>query len=305
VFEVDCDASHVGIGVVLSQAGRPIAFFSEKLNEVRKNYSTYDVEFYAIVQALRHWRHYLVSKEFVLFTDHIALKYVNTQNKLNNRHAKWVSFLQGYTFVLKHKSGRHNQVADALSRHTVLLTTMENQVIGFVALKDLYASDNDFWEIVEQLKNPVAGNMDLNQGEYFMQDGYLFKGKQLCIPIGSMRENIIRELHSSGLAGHFGKDKTLALIEDKYYWPKMKKDITRYVARCRICQMAKGHSQNTGLYMPLPVPTGPWTDLSMDFVLGLPNTQRGNDSIFVVVDRFSKMAHFIACKKTSDASRVA
>jgi hypothetical protein len=105
VFEVDCDASHVGIGVVLSQACRPIAFFSEKLNEVRKNYSTYDVEFYAIVQALRHWRHYLVLKEFVLFTDHIALKYVNTQNKLNNRHAKWVSFLQGYTFVLKHKSG--------------------------------------------------------------------------------------------------------------------------------------------------------------------------------------------------------
>ena len=105
MFEVDYDASHVGIGVVLSQAGRPIAFFSEKLNEVRKNYSTYDVEFYAIVQALRHWRHYLVPKEFVLFTDHIALKYVNTQNKLNNRHEKRVSFLQGYTFVLKHKSG--------------------------------------------------------------------------------------------------------------------------------------------------------------------------------------------------------
>jgi hypothetical protein len=123
VFEVDCDASHVGIGAVLSQAGRPIAFFSEKLNEVRKNYSTYDVEFYAIVQALRHWRHYLVPKEFVLFTDHIALRYVNTQKKLDNRHAKWVFFLQGYTFVLKHKSGRHNQVADALSQCTALLTT--------------------------------------------------------------------------------------------------------------------------------------------------------------------------------------
>jgi hypothetical protein len=105
VFEVDCDASNVGIGVVLIQPGRPIAFFSEKVNEVRKNYSTYDVEFYAIVHALRHWRHYLVSKEFVLFTDHIALKYVNTQKKFKSRHEKWVSFLQGYTFVLKHKLG--------------------------------------------------------------------------------------------------------------------------------------------------------------------------------------------------------
>jgi hypothetical protein len=162
VFEVDCDASNVGIGAVLSQAGKPFAYFCEKLNEVRNNYSTYDVEFYAIVQTLRHWRHYLVPKEFVLFTDHIALKYVNTQNKLNNRHAKWVSFLQGYTFVLKHKSGRQNQVSDVLSRRTALLTTMENQIIGFIALKDLYVFDNDFQEIVEQLKNPVARNIDLN-----------------------------------------------------------------------------------------------------------------------------------------------
>ena len=156
-----------------------------------------------------------------------------------------------------------------------------------------------------QLKNPVAGNMDIIQGKYFMQDGYLFKGKQLCIPMSSMRENIIRELHSSGLAGHFGKDKTLALVEDKYYWPKIKRDVTRYVARCRICQMAKGHSQNMGLYMALPVPMEPWTDLSMDFVLGLPNTQQGHDFPFVVIDRFSKMVHFIACKKTNDATRVA
>ena len=69
---------------------------------------------------------------------------------------------------------------------------MENQVNGFVVLKDLYVIDNDFRDIVEQLKNPVAGNMDLTQSEYFMQDDYLFKGNQLCIPIGSMRENIIR-----------------------------------------------------------------------------------------------------------------
>lgn len=106
VFEVDYDASHVGIGAVLSQEDKPISFFSEKLNDVRKKYSTYDIEFYAIVEALRHWKHYLVPKEFVLFTDHIALKYLNTQKKLNTRHAKWVSFLQGYNFVLKHKSGK-------------------------------------------------------------------------------------------------------------------------------------------------------------------------------------------------------
>ena len=143
----------------------------------------------------------------MLFTDHIALKYVNTQNKLNSRHAKWVSFLQGYNFVLNHKSRKKNEVAYALSRPTILLTTMENKVNGIGVLKDLYVIDNDFWYIVEQLKNPIAGNMDLIQSEYFMQDAYLLEGKQLCIPIGSMRENIIREFHSSGLVEHFGKER--------------------------------------------------------------------------------------------------
>ena len=272
VFEVECDASHIGIGAVLSQGGKPVAFFSEKLNDARKNYSTYDLEFYAIVQALRHWRHYLVPQEFVLFTDHLALKYINTQKKLNTRHAKWVSFLQGYTFVLKHKSGKQNQVADALSRRTSLLSTMVAEVIGFDTIKKLYATDDDFWEIVEQLNGSSIGRTSHVQGDYFLQDGYLFKGRQLCIPVSSMRENIIREFHSGGMAGHFGKDKTIHLVTDKFYWPKLKRDITKYVAGCRICQMAKGHSQNTGLYMPLPVPIEPWTDLSMDFVLGLPKS---------------------------------
>jgi hypothetical protein len=83
VFKVNCDASAVGIGGVLSQEGWPIALFSEKLSGSKKNYTTYDLEFYAIVQSLKHWRHYLVQKEFILITDHKALKYINGQHKLS------------------------------------------------------------------------------------------------------------------------------------------------------------------------------------------------------------------------------
>ncbi|KAJ9544036.1 LOW QUALITY PROTEIN: hypothetical protein OSB04_023743 [Centaurea solstitialis] len=91
-FQVECDASGVGIGGVLSQDSRPIAFFSEKLNEARQKYSTYDKEFYAIIRSLEYWRHYLLPGEFVLYSDHQALRFINGQHKLNPRHAKWVEY---------------------------------------------------------------------------------------------------------------------------------------------------------------------------------------------------------------------
>ena len=93
VFQVTCDASGVGIGGILSQEGHPIAYFSEKLCDVRIRYSTYDKEFYAVVQSLRYWRHYLLPKEFIIFSDHEALKYLNSQQKMNARHARWVEYL--------------------------------------------------------------------------------------------------------------------------------------------------------------------------------------------------------------------
>ncbi|GJZ43926.1 putative nucleotidyltransferase, ribonuclease H [Tanacetum coccineum] len=118
----------------------------------------------------------------------------------------------------------------------------------------------------------------------------------------SLRLQIIKELHDEG---HVSRDRTLKLVQASYFWPTMRKEVDRYVKRCRVCQVSKGTTTNAGLYMPLHVPLQPWVDISMDFVLGLPRTQRGNDSIFVFVDRFSKMVHFIPCKKTTDAVNVA
>jgi hypothetical protein len=102
-----------------------------------------------------------------------------------------------------------------------------------------------------------------------------------------------------------GRDKTVLLVAEHFYWPTLRKEVDKFVRCCRVCQVSKGGATNAGLYMPLPIPEGPWTNVSMDFVLGLTRTKKGNDSIFVVVDRFSKMVHFIACKKTADEVNVA
>ena len=85
----------------------------------------------------------------------------------------------------------------------------------------------------------------------------------------------------------------------------MSKDVKKFVGICKVFQHAKGGIQIAGLYQPFPLPNRPWDSVSMEFVLGLQRTQKGHDSIFVVVDRFSKMAHFIPCTKTSDATNIA
>jgi hypothetical protein len=94
-------------------------------------------------------------------------------------------------------------------------------------------------------------------------------------------------------------------VERQFFWSSLKKDVAKLVGQCRTCQLVKHRKQNTDLYTPLPVPICPWQDVSMHFVFGLPRTAKKHDSIFVVVDRFSKMTHFIPCSKTTNASRVA
>ncbi|GJT07211.1 putative quercetin 3-O-methyltransferase 1 [Tanacetum coccineum] len=210
VFELDCDASGVGIGAVLSQDNRPIAFFSEKLSESRQKYTTYEKEFYAIARALEHWRHYLISKEFILHSNHEALTCINGQHKLKPRHARWVEFLQAYTFHIKHKSGVTNKVADALSRRRSFLSTMKVNVHGFEIIKELYKEDKFLSKIIEQCSNGPYK-------EFIFHDGFLFRGNQLCIPDCSIRLEIIKEAHEGGLSGHFGRDKTTNLLKDHFF----------------------------------------------------------------------------------------
>nr|GMC69232.1 Retrovirus-related Pol polyprotein from transposon RE1 [Ipomoea batatas] len=156
LFELECDASGFGIGAVLSQNRRPIAFFSERLSAARENWSTYEQELYAVIRALHVWAHYHRPGEFIIYSDHEALKYFRSQKHLNKMHARWEAYLEQFTFLLKHKSGATNRVADALSRRRSLLIVMQGEIIGFEVLKEQYAEDEDFNLIWKQAFQKIS-----------------------------------------------------------------------------------------------------------------------------------------------------
>jgi hypothetical protein len=153
--------------VVLSQDNRPVAYFNEKLNDTERKYSTYDKEFYAIIQALKKWRHYLVPKEFVLYSDNQALQFITRHEKLNQRHAKWIEFMQNFTFFIKHISRNANKVVDALSRRCLILREFKVKTLGFEHLKKMYCDDPDFKEAYEVCANPVLRDK-IHWGEYLI-----------------------------------------------------------------------------------------------------------------------------------------
>ena len=166
-------------------------------------------------------------------------------------------------------------------------------MVEFEKIKVEYESYPDFQKNFTLLKSKTTHEIDV----FLIQDGYMFWFRKLYIPRTSVREFLFWELHAGGLANHFGHNKTIEVIEHRFYWSSLKRDVPKLIGRCHTWQLAKQRKQNTGLYTPLPVPNRPWEDISMDFVLGLPKTLRKHDSIPVVVDRFSKMTHFIPCSK--------
>ncbi|CAA7020483.1 unnamed protein product [Microthlaspi erraticum] len=233
----------IGIGAVLMQDKKPIAYFSEKLGGATLNYPTYDKG--ALCAG---------------------------QQKLNKRHARWAEFIETFPYVIKYKKGKDNVVADALSRRYTLLSTLDAKLLGFEQIKELYASDADFSDIYQACSKFASGR-------YVRQDGFLFYENRLCVPNCSLRDLFVREAHGGGLMGHFGVTKTIQIMRDHFHWPHMIRDVERICARCTTCKLAKSKVQPHGLYTPLPIPSQPWTDVSMDFVLGLPRTRHGKDSI--------------------------
>ena len=307
-FDVITDASGIAIGGVLQQEGRPIAFTSRKLKDYEKNYATHDLELLAVIHALKLWRHYLLGKKFTLSTDHRSLKWILTQPDLNMRQRRWIEVLAEYDFDIKYTKGKDNQVADALSRKALALAiSMPNDPLSF-AVKEGLVQDEFFGRILQLLSKRDLSDKEKNiVKNYSLDQGSLYYKLRLCVPNHKeLKDKILWEAHDSPVAGHSGYVKTLNAVQKSYFWPGLKRYVLQYVTQCLPCQKNKAERVKLpGKLHPLDIPQMKWECISMDFVTSLPLVQGGYDSIMVVVDYLTKVAHLIPVKKTFTASDIA
>ncbi|MCO5601915.1 hypothetical protein L7F22_056041 [Adiantum nelumboides] len=301
-FEVIVDACAKGVGGILRQEGHPIAYESRQLRIHERNYPTHDLELLAVVHALKKWRHYLLSQIFELVTDHKSLKWIFTQPELNMRQRRWVEFLQEFNFEIKFRPGKENQAADALSRRvaTLAISLLSSSLPEEVQQK--IQLDDYFGPLIQEIQ---AQSKREYLADFILTDGLLYYKQRMCIPF-EMRSQILIEAHDNPLAAHPGYHKMFSNLKRDFFWPRMKKDTLDYVRRCLICQKTKAERVKIpGKLQPLDIPQMKWECISMDFVTGLPKTTGNYDSIFVIVDKLTKVAHLIPVKQTATAADIA
>jgi transposase InsO family protein len=305
-FIVECDASGNGIGAVLMQEGRPLAFESRPLKGRDLHKPIYEKEMMEILHALKKWRPYLIGRHFKVKTDHDSLKYFLEQRLSSEEQQKWVTKILGYDFEIVYKKGKQNVVADALSRkdedvEAILCAISIIQPDWIIEARDEWKNDEKVWTLIERLQQDSGASDTFrwkNDSLWYKDRLYLCKNSQL-------KQKVLLELHTSLVGGHSGFFKTYHRVKKDFFWDGLKTDVQRFVAECLVCKQNKVETIKTlGLLQPLSIPSQRWEEVSMDFITGLPKSE-GKSVIMVIVDRLTKYAHFCALSHPFKASTVA
>ncbi|WVZ97817.1 hypothetical protein U9M48_043327 [Paspalum notatum var. saurae] len=328
-FDVYCDASGSGLGCVLMQEGRVIAYASCQLRKHEVNYPTHDLELLAVVYALKKWRHYLLGNTCHIYTDHKSLKYIFTQPELNMRQRRWLELIKDYDLEVHYHPGKANVVADALSRkaHCNFIEARPTVRVLCCEIGDIEmptALEAELYNLVLEptIKDQIIAAQKQDKGMSHIRDeindkkkacfkldekGVLWFKNRLVVPKDmELRKKILDEAHTSMFTLHPGSNKMYQDLKQKFWWTRMKREIAKYVSECDVCQRVKAdHLKPAGMLQPLAVPAWKWEDIHMDFIVGLPRTQKGYDSIWVIIGRFTKSAHFIPVKTTYRAKQYA
>ena len=300
------------------------------MSPAEQNYDIYDKELLSIIHAFQDWRVYLEGSphEVKVISDHKNLEYFLKTKQLNRRQARWSEFLSAFNFIIQHRPGSLNSRADALSRRSDLTDTMPHEPRPFLKLAALEACEPVWPDTVIQAHVKTAIRLDptlqpllayFENGAarapadvrrkfegYELRDGVIWFHDTLFVPNDEeLRRQILRSRHDAPAAGHQGRAKTLDLVARSFYWPSMRKYVHRYVDGCDICQRSKpSRHAPYGLLQPIPAAQAPWKRITTDFIVKLPSS-KGFDSILVVVDKNTKLAHFIPTNESIDSADVA
>jgi len=335
---MECDASNYATGTILSQEHNgqwhPVAYQSKSFNETERNYEIHDKELGAIIKALEEWRHYLEGQGIPveIWTDHKNLEYFMKLQNLTQRQARWALFLSRFDFTLHHKPGKLSTKPDMLSRRADHFKSdaddnqariIFKQPIKIMAskrghamvinerplvqqIKQIQSMEDDIQKAVSQIKSLGPKSLKKGLEHWNTEKGLLlFKGRVYIPDDKSLRADIVKLHHDNPAAGHPGRHKTLELTSRNYWWPSMSQFIDKYVEACDICIRSKPRiSQGFKQLKPNETPERRWGTITMDFIMPLPRSE-GNTGILVVVDRLTKMAHFIAIRKEITALETA
>ncbi|KAF5807867.1 putative nucleotidyltransferase, Ribonuclease H [Helianthus annuus] len=306
-FVVYCDASRQGLGCVLMQRQKVIAYASRQLKVHERNYTTHDLELGAVVFALKIWRHYLYGTRCTIFTDHKSLQHIFDQKELNMRQRRWVELLNDYDCEIKYHPGKANVVADALSRKE-RGKTLRVRALEMTIRTNLTACIRDAQQ--EALKGENRKAEYLRGALKYMvpnEEGALYFKKRIWVPLyGGIREVILNEAHKSRYSIHPGSDKMYQDLKEYYWWPRLKGDVAVYVGKCLTCAKVKAEYQKpSGLLQQPDIPVWKWEQISMDFITKLPRTPRGHAMIWVIVDRLTKSAHFLPIREKDSTGKLA
>ncbi|WVZ60291.1 hypothetical protein U9M48_010336, partial [Paspalum notatum var. saurae] len=300
-FVIYCDASRQGLGCVLMQDDKVIAYASGRLKDHERIIPPTTSELAAVVHALKP--------------------------DLNLRQRRWLELIKDFDMSIHYHPGKANVVADALSRKAygkewipknkhlkedlmkLNMHIVQEPKQGLLAvqptlteqIREDQKTDDEVQKAIQRISTTPTPEFRVDE------KGTLWFKNRICVPkTGVTRKIIMEEAHNSAYSIHPGSTKMYLDLKSDYWWRGMKADIARYVAQCDVCQKVKAeHQKPAGLLQPLPIPVWKWDEIGMDFVTGLPRTPKGNNAIWVIVDRLTKTAHFLPVRTTHNGAKLA
>ena len=306
-FVLTTDASSIAIGAVLSQEGEdgklhPVSFYSKALSVAEQKWDACEQELFAILCAVKHYRAFLMNTHFLVLTDNVACTYIVKKSDLSPRLARWAVQLADYSFDIQHKAGKENVVADALSRAEEVNAIDSDPPINeedtemaaaqsrdyYLSPIKLYLTKKKFPVDTTKREMSVIKEKSLH---FKMIKGvvYRVKGDKLLLAIpASQRQDLLYSAHESLMAMHPGLTKTMLKLSDKYWFPHMRKEVGRHIARCGSCQQRKDPKQPIRVPLKNQYASSPFDVISVDFMGPLTPTDSNKRNILVWTDHFTR-----------------